>query len=136
MRVDASRPLTSSGSTRNRPPSKRALWIAGVGIAAMLGAVFYLTAFTRYGDSMREREVVAQFDHSAPRAQRDAVRQACGDLPAVDVVPPGPGTLRSIQLNDVRFRVDNASPAQLNALYQCLRVQPGVVGFRSPQDAM
>ncbi len=105
-------------------------------LVTLLGAVFYLTTFTRYGESMREREIVAQFENSTPRAHRDAARQACGGLPAVEVVPPGPGTLRSTQLNDVRFRVDNASPAQLNALYQCLREQPGVVGFKSPQDAM
>jgi hypothetical protein len=40
----------------------------------------------------------------------------------------------STHIDDIRFRVDKADDHDLNQLYNCLRVQPGVIGVSDPMD--
>lgn len=80
-----------------------------------------------------QREVVVTFKPSATPAQHDAARAACtGVVTRSTPVPKPTSTLRSVQLADVRFRVDSANDAELAQLYDCLRRQPGVLGINLP----
>lgn len=106
-----------------------ARWVRLAG--AVLGLVV-VTGCGAYGATLAQREVVVRFALSATPAQHDAARRACSGLPNAAVEPAPRSTLRSVQLNDVRFRVDRASTADLARLYDCLRRQPGVVGVQIP----
>lgn len=82
--------------------------------------------------AVTRREVVVKFSADATQAQHDAARAACSGLPRTTPEPAPSNAGRAGRLNDVRFRVDLASDAQLNALYKCLVRQPGVIGVDIP----
>jgi hypothetical protein len=85
------------------------------------------------GKYQTQREVVVTFRPNATPAQHDAARTACTGVVARSTPAPKPtSTLASVQLNDVRFRVDSANDGELAKLYDCLRHQPGVLGVSLP----
>ena len=86
----------------------------------------------RLGQNITKREVVVHFGPDATSAQHLAARAACTGLPHASPEPLPGGTRLSQRLNDVRFRVDNASDRELLNLYTCLQKQPGVVGVDIP----
>lgn len=75
-----------------------------------------------------KQTVVVAFKPGTPQSVHREVLRACGHLPAVRAEPIGPGQLYSYLLYNVRFQVNEASDAQLAALYRCLARQPDVVG--------
>ncbi len=92
-----------------------------------------LTGCGRYADQLRQRELVVKFDPGATPQQHRAARAACAGIPNTSPEPIGPGTLKSSRLNDVRFRIDNASYRELARLTECLNRQPGVRGIDIPE---
>ncbi len=86
----------------------------------------------RLGQNITKREVVVHFGPTASPAQHLSARTACTGLPHTSPEPLPTGNRLSQRLNDVRFRVDNASDRQLLTLYNCLSRQPGVVGVDIP----
>ncbi len=103
--------------------------VAGL-VATLVGGA--LAGCGQLGQNITKREVVVHFRPDATPAQHLAARAACAELPHATPEPLPKGTLPSEQLNNVRFRVDNASDRDLLALYSCLQKQPGVVGVDIP----
>lgn len=102
-----------------------------VAIAALLPAL--LGGLVGCGKYTAQREVVVTFKPRATQAEHDAARAACTGVVARSTPVPKPtSTLRSVQLHDVRFRVDSANDGELAQLYECLRHQPGVLGINLP----
>lgn len=58
--------------------------------------------------------LVVQFDSPTATAARAAVRQTCGSLPGISLVPP-----RSMDVN-VYFDIEHATNIQTNALASCI----------------
>ncbi len=109
----------------------------GVVIAALvvlLAVIFVTLTYTRIGAELRKRELVVAFAPHTTAEQRLAARAACRRMPNATATPLSPGTLESGRINNVRFRIDNASSAQVAALEKCLASQPGVRGFSFPDD--
>ncbi len=105
---------------------------AGTSIAVVLLPLL-LAGCGRYGDRLRQRELVVHFEPGATQAQHLAVRTACSGYPNTSPEPIGSDTRRSSLLNNVRFRIDNASYRELARLTECLNRQPGVRGIDIPE---
>jgi len=102
--------------------------------AALLVATGCLAAAGCNNAAFNRRELVVHFAPSATASQHDTARSACATAAPHASPEPAPTatTSRAAPANDVRFRVDNASDRDVNQLLQCLRKQPGVVGFELP----
>lgn len=85
-----------------------------------------------YGGSLAQREVVVIFGAGATQAEHVAAQRNCSGFPEASPEPIAPSQYASTNANNVRFRVDGASDAQLAALYGCLQKQKGVIGVNIP----
>lgn len=72
------------------------------------------------------------FGPGATQAEHVAARDHCLGFPNAVAEPMTPSKYLSTDINNVRFRVDKASDAQLAALYSCLEKQKGVIGVNMP----
>lgn len=85
--------------------------------------------------NLSKREIVVQFSPSATSAQHAAARAACATAaPHASPEPIVHTKFITTHINDIRFRVDKADDHDLNQLYNCLRLQPGVIGVSDPMD--
>lgn len=108
--------------------------VGGNGRIRLLAVVPILVTVVGCGRYGAQREVVVTFQPAATKAQHDAARRACLGIARTVAEPAPTSSLRSTQINDVRFRVDKANDGDLAKLYDCLRRQPGVIGIDLPQD--
>ncbi len=109
-------------------------WRDGAGpVSAALLLLLSTGGCGRYGERLRQRELVVHFDPAATPEQHRAALAACSGIPNASPEPIGPGTLKSSRLNDVRFRIDNATSREVARLTACLNRQPGVRGFDIPE---
>lgn len=88
-----------------------------------------MTGCASFNAALGQREAVVQFRPHTPGSVRLQVRRACSHIP--NAVPEALPTdhLASDMLNNVRFRVDHASDADLARLQQCLQKFPSVAGL-------
>jgi hypothetical protein len=98
---------------------------------AILGAAFLCGC----NANLSKREIVVEFSPSATPAQHVAARAACATAaPHASPEPIVHTKYVTTHIDDIRFRVDKADDHDLNQLYNCLRVQPGVIGVSDPMD--
>lgn len=100
--------------------------------AALVSVALVASGCGAYGAALREQEVVVYFKPEATQAVHAAARAACSDIPNVSPEPMIKSKYKSDMVADVRFRIDNASDADLAKLYSCLRNQKDVVGVNIP----
>ena len=101
----------------------------GLALFGMLFAGFTILAA---GD---ERVLVVTMDQDAGQAEREALKEACGDLPGVRVVADRGNSSPRVQGRfPVRFDVSGVSDRQLAALNGCIERQPGVRGSLVEND--
>lgn len=105
---------------------------AGTSIAVVLLPLL-LAGCGRYGDRLRQRELVVHFEPGATQEQHVAARDACSSIPHTSPEPFGSATSKASRLNNVRFRIDDASYRDLARLTGCLNQQPGVRGIDIPE---
>lgn len=95
---------------------------------AVVVAAFALAGCSQFDAALGQRQAVVTFRPNTPVSQRLAVRSACGKLPEV-TAPPVPSNLNSpYALQQLTFRVDHASDADIARLEKCLAKFPSVVG--------
>ncbi len=98
--------------------------------AALALAGILFPAFTNYLFAGDRRVLVVTMQQDATQQDREALKAACGDLPAVTVVADrGDPDPRVQGRFPVRFRIGGASVSQEAALTTCVNDQPGVRGF-------
>jgi hypothetical protein len=103
---------------------------AGLAVLLLAGA----SGCASFDKAFGQREEVVQFKEQTPNATRLAIRQACSHIPMATPEPlPRHASLAGMPY-DIRYRVDNASDADLARLQQCLQKFPSVVGL-NPEDA-
>ena len=94
---------------------------AAVAVAALAGC-------SQFDAALGQRQAVVSFGPGTPLSQRLAVRSACAKVPAVKAQPL-PSDLNSpYALQQVTFRIDHASNADIARLEKCLARFPAVVG--------
>lgn len=103
------------------------------GTAAVLllagGLLVTVTGCAKFNAALGQQEAVVQFRNGTPNATRLHVRTACSHIPQATPEALPTDHRASDLLYNVRYRVDNASNAQIAELEQCLQKYPSVVGI-------
>ena len=100
--------------------------LAGAGL--ILLAVAALAGCAQFNQALGQREAVVSFRSGTPVSQRLAVRSTCAKVHAV-TAPPLPSDLSApYALQQLTFRIDHASDADVARLETCLEQFPGVAG--------
>jgi len=117
---------------REQARRNRALLIAA-GTLGLLGILF--PAFTNYLFAGDQRVVRVTMEQGAGQEARIALKDACGTLPGVTVVPDRGNPDPRIQGRfPVRFDVSDTTPAQYAALSGCINDQRGTLGIFTEND--
>ena len=107
---------------------RRRLTAAGTALTAVV-AVAGLAGCSQFDAALGQRQAVVSFRSGTPLSQRLAVRSTCAKVPAVKAQPL-PSDLNSpYALQQLTFRVDHASNADIAQLEKCLAKFPAVVGI-------
>ena len=105
----------------------RRLTAAGTALTAVV-AVAALAGCSQFDAALGQRQAVVSFRPGTPLSQRLTVRSTCAKLPAV-TAQPLPSDLNSpYALQQVTYRIDHASNADIARLETCLDKFPSVVG--------
>jgi len=108
---------------------RRGLTAAGTAVVAVAVATVALAGCSQFNQALGQRQAVVAFKPDTPVSQRLAVRSACAKVPEVKA-PPVPSDLNSpYALQQLTFRVDHASDADIARLEKCLAKFPSVVGI-------
>lgn len=83
----------------------------------------------KFDAALSQQEAVVHFKAGTSNAARLKVRAACSRVPQAKPEPLPTDHKASDLLYDVRYRVDNASDAELAELQQCLQKFPSVQGI-------
>jgi hypothetical protein len=98
------------------------------GVALVLAAAVALAGCAQFGKALGQREAIVTFRAGTPVSQRLSVRSTCARVHAV-TAPPLPSDLSSpYALQQLIFRIDRASDADVARLETCLGRFPGVAG--------
>jgi hypothetical protein len=97
-------------------------------VAAVAIAAVALTGCSQFDAALGQRQAVVTFRPGTPVSQRLAIRSACANLPEVKA-PPIPSDLNSpYALQQLTYRIDHASNADVARLEKCLARFPSVLG--------
>jgi len=106
---------------------RRRLTAAGTAVVAVTAAVA-LAGCSQFDAALGQRQAVVTFRPDTTVSQRLAVRSACAKVPEVKA-PPVPSDLNSpYALQQLTFRIDHATNADVARLEKCLARFPSVVG--------
>ena len=106
----------------------RRLAAAGTAVVAVV-TMAALTGCSQFDAALGQRQAVVSFRPGTTLSQRLTVRSACAKVPAVKAQPL-PSDLNSpYALQQLTFRVDHASNADIAQLEKCLAKFPAVVGI-------
>ena len=94
--------------------------------AALLAGV---TGCAKFDAALGKQEAVVTFRSGTTQATRLKIRAACSHIPNAKPEPLPTDHLASDILQDVIYRVDNASNAQIAELDGCLQKYPAVLGI-------
>lgn len=108
------------GSMRVLPP---------VVIAASALTLLGVTGCSQFDKSLGQQQALVSFKSGASDAARLQVRAACGKLRNVTPAPIDKKVPLSYALSQVTFRIDNADPADVARLQECLQKYPSVAGI-------
>src|SRR6201997_4351927 len=105
----------------------RRLAAAGTAVVAAV-TVTALTGCSQFDAALGQRQAVVSFRPGTSLSQRLTVRSTCAQVPAVKAQPL-PSDLNSpYALQQLTFRVDHASDADIARLETCLAKFPAVAG--------
>ncbi len=129
----------SRQAARCRVVSRRAVRTHVVRRAAAYGlpvvlAGALITGCAGFDKAFGQREAIVKFQQGTPQAVRMSVRAACSHVPAAIPEPIPTDKKLSDYLNNVRYRIDKASDADLARLENCLNKFTSVRGVETPQD--
>ena len=102
---------------------------AAVAAVVAVVTVAALTGCSQFDAALGQRQAVVSFRPGTTLSQRLTVRSACAKVPAVKAQPL-PSDLNSpYALQQLTFRVDHASNADIARLEECLAKVPAVAGI-------
>lgn len=102
-------------------------------MVALLG--LFAAGCGHLASNLSERELVVVFKAGSTDADREQVRSQCGTSAGVKLEPVGSQKLAAQRVYNVRYRIDNASDAELAHLLDCLSKQKSVEGYDIPEHA-
>jgi hypothetical protein len=99
------------------------------GVVAATVAAVMVAGCSQFDEALGQRQAVVTFRPDTPVSQRLAVRSACAKVPEVKAQPV-PSDLNSpYALQQLTFRIDHATNADVARLEKCLARFPAVVGI-------
>jgi hypothetical protein len=98
------------------------------GAVMILVATAALAGCSRFDAALGQRQAVVSFRAGTPVPQRLAVRSTCAKVPAVTAQPLPSDLSSPYALQQLTFRIDHASDAEVAQLETCLAKFPSVVG--------
>ena len=100
--------------------------LAGAGVALLAAAL--LAGCSQFDAALGQRQAIVSFRPGTPVSQRLTVRSTCAKVPAV-TAQPLPSDLNSpYALQQLTFRIDRATDAEVAQLETCLARFPAVAG--------
>ena len=106
---------------------------AGLATAGAAALAMSLAGCAKFDAALGQQWVMVTFTPSTTASQLLRIQAACSHIPNVTTVPfPKQHTAANIDAG-VRYDTDNASPANLAQLQECLQKFPAVQGF-TPTD--
>jgi hypothetical protein len=105
------------------------LTAAGAAVVAATVTAVTLAGCSQFNAALGQRQAVIAFRPDTPVSQRLAVRSACGRVPEVRAQPVPSNLDSPYALQQLTFRVDHASDADIARLEKCLAKFPSVVGI-------
>jgi hypothetical protein len=95
--------------------------VTAVALAALAGC-------SQFGAALGQRQAVVSFRPGTPLSQRLTVRSTCAKVPAVKAQPLPSDLSSPYALQQVTYRIDHASNADIARLETCLDKFPSVTG--------
>jgi len=96
---------------------------------AAVAAAAVLAGCSQFNEALGQRQAIVSFRPDTPLSQRLTVRSTCAKVPAV-TAQPLPSDLNSpYALQQLTFRIDHASNADIARLETCLDKFPSVAGI-------
>jgi hypothetical protein len=114
-------------------PRRAVSRVLALGAAAVLVGAF-ASGCSGFNKAFGQREAIVIFREGTAKSVRLDVRSACSHVPRVVPEPLPTDRKLSDYLNNVRYRIDNATDAQLAQLENCLNRFRSVKGVELPQD--
>jgi hypothetical protein len=108
--------------------------VVGTGSRRLAGAVMALAAAValagcaQFDAALGQRQAVVSFRTGTPVPQRLVVRSTCAKVPAVTAQPLPSDLSSPYALQQLTFRIDHASDAEVAQLEKCLAKFPSVTG--------
>ena len=97
---------------------------------AAVAAAAVLAGCSQFNEALGQRQAIVSFRPNTPLSQRLTVRSTCAKVPAVKAQPlPSDLNNYPYALQQVTFRVDHASNADIARLETCLAKFPAVAGI-------
>lgn len=90
--------------------------------------VLGVTGCSQFDKSLGQQQAHISFQPNTPNAVRLQVRAACGKLPNVSPAPIAKGVPLGDALNEIVYQINNAGPADVARLQECLQKYPSVAG--------
>ena len=100
--------------------------MAGAGLILVAAAA--LAGCSQFSQALGQREAVVSFRPGTPVSQRLTVRSACAKVHAVTAPPLPSDTSSPYALQQLIFRIDRATDADVAHLETCLDRFPAVAG--------
>ena len=100
--------------------------LAGASLAITAAAA--LAGCSQFDAALGQRQAIVTFQAHTPVSQRLAVRSACAKVPAVTAQPLPSDLSSPYALQQLTFRIDHASDADVARLETCLAKFPSVAG--------
>jgi hypothetical protein len=88
-----------------------------------------VTGCSQFDKALGQQQALVSFNSGASNAARLQVRAVCGKLPNVHPAPVSKSVPLSDALSQVVFQINNADPADIARLQECLQKYPAVAGI-------
>ncbi len=95
------------------------------GLAALLG----VSGCSQFDKALGQQQALVSFKDGTPVSVRMHVRSACDKLPNVAAAPIPSGVPLSSAVDEIIYQVNNAGPADIARLQECLSKFPSVQGM-------
>ena len=113
---------------------RRVVSVRTIAVAAIAAAALALSGCAKFDAAMSQQEAVVTFADGTSQATMLKVRDACAKVPGATAETIPPSINGTTGTYDVRYRVDQASDADIARLSQCLSQFKSVQGIDLEQQ--
>jgi hypothetical protein len=92
-------------------------------------AVTAVTGCSQFDKALGQQQALVSFKNGTPVSVRLHVRAACAKLPNVSAAPIPSGVPMASAVSEIVYQVNNAGPADIARLQECLAKFPSVQGM-------